>query len=480
MSNGLTTATLDPASSISEVIGNLDGKTVRIPMDMLGAMLSLSVGGPHYEAYATLAADLAWGADTVGVVWGDNNEAARGVYKKSGASGAGSWARIGDLPMSVATLEALNTRATVTAMQAGDLLLAQALTSNGMIYTTVAAGVAAVADGAVFMVYIDGTLSLYRRTGGAGTLLGAFGVSQVEALLQQALDAVASVEAMAPQKDAFIADGSRNWFDIPGLYYDPAYLDVIIGGVLQPPSRYTVTPLPAQSKTRVTWLGREGRDGEFIPQNWEVIWKGQITQVIAETVPETVWCAYSGTANAIILTHGVSALVPGVSVRFQATAANTGATTINLDGLGVRSCRTVTGVALPSGYIRTDAITEAVFDGTYWVVRRQTERGSNANGEYVRLEGGMQACFQRLTDVPITTAVGALFRSDALSWTFPAAFVAGATNGAMIHGRVANANGLSVNVPYGSRTTIVSDARAYAISSVPTSEIYLSANGRWY
>ena len=52
------------------------------------------------------------------------------------------------------------------------------------------------------------------------------------------------------------------------------------------------------------------------------------------------------------------------------------------------------------------------------------ERGSNANGEYVRFADGTQIC---TTDtgpsVTCTTSDGSLFRSDATNWTFPAAFV---------------------------------------------------------
>lgn len=45
-----------------------------------------------------LYGDLNWGAGSIGRVFGDATEAYKGVYKKSGASGAGSWTRIGPLP----------------------------------------------------------------------------------------------------------------------------------------------------------------------------------------------------------------------------------------------------------------------------------------------------------------------------------------------------------------------------------------------
>ncbi|VDS08857.1 hypothetical protein PARHAE_02042 [Paracoccus haematequi] len=124
------------------------------------------------------------------------------------------------------------------------------------------------------------------------------------------------------------------------------------------------------------------------------------------------WATYGGSANAITLTAGYVALVRGTQVRFRATAANSGAATINLDGLGARQCRTITGAVLPAGYIRTDVDTEATYDGTYWVLDRQIESGTNANGSYLRLANGYQRCLNGL----LSSASGETI------WAFPAAF----------------------------------------------------------
>ena len=101
---------------------------------------------------------------------------------------------------------------------------------------------------------------------------------------------------------------------------------------------------------------------------------------------------YGGTADVITLTSSnataVTALTTGMRVRFLATLANTGATTINVDWTGAVSCVTVTGVALPADYIRTDIETEAYYDGTNFVVSRKVESGSNADGEWTKWEDG--------------------------------------------------------------------------------------------
>lgn len=57
-----------------------------------------SLGGLGYETRAGLYADLAHPAGRLGYVFGDSTSGYNGTYKKSGASGSGSWSRIGDLP----------------------------------------------------------------------------------------------------------------------------------------------------------------------------------------------------------------------------------------------------------------------------------------------------------------------------------------------------------------------------------------------
>jgi hypothetical protein len=88
------------------IIGNPDhlvgldnlGNVRRVDMDVVTEIVRAAVGGPNYQTLAQLNADLAHAAGTLGVVWDDPTPSNDGVYKKSGASGAGSWAKIGPLP----------------------------------------------------------------------------------------------------------------------------------------------------------------------------------------------------------------------------------------------------------------------------------------------------------------------------------------------------------------------------------------------
>jgi hypothetical protein len=110
------------------------------------------------------------------------------------------------------------------------------------------------------------------------------------------------------------------------------------------------------------------------------------------------------------------------------------------------------------------------------------ERGSNSNGEYVRFADGTQICLGRLTNIAIDNSFGSggLFRSNTLSWTFPATFVLGGINGPNLFGRVGNANGLCVQIPYGDLTTQATDIRAFATASITSTGIFLTAIGRWF
>ncbi len=73
-------------------------------------------------------------------------------------------------------------------------------------------------------------------------------------------------------------------------------------------------------------------------------------------------------------------------------------------------------------------------DGTpAWIANTLTnaaiiEKGSNANGRYVKFADGTQICVQEdTTATQITTAEGSVYRTASESWTYPAAFLSAAT-----------------------------------------------------
>ena len=77
-----------------------------------------------------------------------------------------------------------------------------------------------------------------------------------------------------------------------------------------------------------------------------------------------------GTANAITLTSATGApsgYATGQEFCFRANATNTGVTTVNVDGLGIKTIKTLSGADLPSGYLSTSVDTCLRYDGVNMV-----------------------------------------------------------------------------------------------------------------
>ncbi|RWR45873.1 hypothetical protein EOW65_15120 [Sinirhodobacter ferrireducens] len=111
--------------------------------------------------------------------------------------------------------------------------------------------------------------------------------------------------------------------------------------------------------------------------------------------------------------------------------------------------------------------------------RALIERGSNANGEYVRFADGTQICTYSAVGAagPITTAEGAIWRSTEYSWTFPASFTA--TGNLAVNGSLRTGAAAWNKV----RVTGISSASVMlfaANSNVNNFTVDFSAIGRWY
>jgi len=79
-----------------------------------------------------------------------------------------------------------------------------------------------------------------------------------------------------------------------------------------------------------------------------------------------IYATAGGTANALTLTlsPAPSAYTAGMKVSFKASATNTGATTINVNGLGVKDIKKSVTNNLTSGDIVTNGVYEITYDGT--------------------------------------------------------------------------------------------------------------------
>jgi len=110
---------------------------------MLEAMLQANRLG--FATLALLNADLTHAANELAVVYADATAANNGTYQKSGASGAGSWTRVGDLPGNLVILtvtggtgNAITASAIETPQQPGAKLYLIVPTANNTAATTIA------------------------------------------------------------------------------------------------------------------------------------------------------------------------------------------------------------------------------------------------------------------------------------------------------------------------------------------------------
>lgn len=211
---------------------------------------------------------------------------------------------------------------------------------------------------------------------------------------------------------------------------------------------------------------------------WLVDFVPQLNRALS-VIDANGYATTGGNANTIVLTAGYPELVIGLRVRFQANSQNTGSATINLDGFGARQCRTMRGTVLPAGYIRSDVETQATFDGTYWVLDRQTERGSNTNGSWVRYSDGGQSCTKTIThasgpSIEIIAGSG-IYRSDPYTWNYPLPF----SNNP--RGTVEVAQSVRWGTLGGSITATNMSYVEYGYSSLGTPGVFiLGAEGVWY
>lgn len=122
----------------------------------------------------------------------------------------------------------------------------------------------------------------------------------------------------------------------------------------------------------------------------------------------------TGSANAYAIQFGVgqpqpSAYTNGMGVKFKAANGNSGASTINVNGLGIVSIIRANGVALSSGDITSGQIVSLTYDGTRFQMDNYLGTGANTNSN-------------TLIDIPYAADTG---QQNALIANFSPAITAG-------------------------------------------------------
>jgi len=190
---------------------------------------------------------------------------------------------------------------------------------------------------------------------------------------------------------------------------------------------------------------------------------GSLHQTAADTfVARTL----TGTANQVTVTNG-DGVAGNPTVSLDPTIAAIGPLTITngsfLRGTGADAFAVtdILGNVAQSAGIPTGAI---------------VERGSNANGQFVKYAGGHMECwYEDTTGQDVQQVNGSLFRTAADStWTFPQTFV-----GAVIVTGASTVTSRWLGIALPTTTTVA--YRSYAgVTSATLNQVNLHAVGRWY
>ncbi len=157
---------------------------------------------------------------------------------------------------------------------------------------------------------------------------------------------------------------------------------------------------------------------EFSDADWRVVAKADQSKKVALDVSgvsanTTRTLTIPNADGTIMLTSAIGVTVLGYDALLAAIAALTtaGGGFIRTTGVDTVVAQAIVGTVSQSGGTPTGAL---------------VERGSNANGEYARFADGTQVCwYEQGGFASITTASGSVFRSGAVAWTYPAAFIDG-------------------------------------------------------
>lgn len=111
-----------------------------------------------------------------------------------------------------------------------------------------------------------------------------------------------------------------------------------------------------------------------------------VTQKGFQNAAEVYAVGTSGTdAYAITLSPAPTAYAAGQTFRFKADVANTGAATLNVNGLGAKSLITPDGAALATGQIASGSVVTVTYDGTSMQI--ESASANNPNLDYQAFTG---------------------------------------------------------------------------------------------
>jgi hypothetical protein len=194
-----------------------------------------------------------------------------------------------------------------------------------------------------------------------------------------------------------------------------------------------------------------------------------------------------GTGNTYTLTPtpAITSYTAGQTFLIRPDRENTGAATLNVNGLGARNLyktdATGTPVAIVAGELAPGREIQVYDDGTQLLVtlgRDNVRNGSTSNGIWVQLPDGTQICRVTLSwSATITTGAHGGFRSTSEIWTFPTAFI----SAPKVVATVESVSAFGAGVGTISATSVPVYVTAIATqASEATRVVNAIAIGRWY
>jgi len=134
--------------------------------------------------------------------------------------------------------------------------------------------------------------------------------------------------------------------------------------------------------------------------------------------------------------------------------------------------------------IQPNATNLILDSGTAWVgtvsqsgASSIIERGSNANGEYVKFADGTLIMRHQFSGIDVTTAVGSLFKSADVDWTFPIPALSGGSLN--FHTTYAHSNTNAAWATINPGQTLVR-VNLLSTASITGRLLFLAAIGRWF
>lgn len=116
------------------------------------------------------------------------------------------------------------------------------------------------------------------------------------------------------------------------------------------------------------------------------------------TSTNTNYAVDTGVADAYVVTlsPALGLYSAGVLVQFKASNANTGTSTVNVNGLGVKTIKKLDGATnLASGDIASGMIVECEYDGTNFIMLNPSALSLNSNGDGSNLTGVLKTNYSQ-------------------------------------------------------------------------------------